>query len=152
MGTLIVTPRVSDPVNAQASPRALAQSSMASSAHGDGVVGVPTMCSRGWRAGAAGPGALPLASPSRPVVCGGDGPATSSRGERCECGVLLDEHPPLPKPKPLESWHAQRHTGPAAQECLYGSAGWTGVGRVSEGERAMYAGARLTTEGRGRYA
>ena len=29
---------------------------------------------------------------------------------RCECGVKLDEHPPLPKPGPLRSWHARRTT------------------------------------------
>lgn len=24
--------------------------------------------------------------------------------DRCECGWLVDEHPPLPKPKPMRSW------------------------------------------------
>jgi len=26
---------------------------------------------------------------------------------RCECGVLLSEHPPLPECPPLRSWHAE---------------------------------------------
>lgn len=27
---------------------------------------------------------------------------------RCECGTILDEHGPLPRPGPLRSWHAER--------------------------------------------
>ena len=30
----------------------------------------------------------------------------------CECGVPLDIHPPLPKPKPLRSWMAERGSRP----------------------------------------
>jgi hypothetical protein len=30
-------------------------------------------------------------------------------GIRCECGQLIATHPPLPKPKPLRSWMAQRN-------------------------------------------
>jgi hypothetical protein len=29
-------------------------------------------------------------------------------GIRCECGVLIDRHPPLPDPGPLRSWKASR--------------------------------------------
>jgi hypothetical protein len=29
-------------------------------------------------------------------------------GIRCECGVHLDRHPPLPNPGPLRSWKASR--------------------------------------------
>jgi hypothetical protein len=32
--------------------------------------------------------------------------------DRCECGVLLSEHPELPKPGPLRSWHATRNAQP----------------------------------------
>lgn len=35
-----------------------------------------------------------------------------SEEERCECGVLLTEHPPLPKPEPLASWMAVRSRDP----------------------------------------
>lgn len=36
--------------------------------------------------------------------------------ERCECGVLLSEHPPLPKPPPMTSWMAQRTTSKYANK------------------------------------
>lgn len=29
-------------------------------------------------------------------------------GGLCECGVSLDRHGPLPKPRPIQSWHSQR--------------------------------------------
>jgi hypothetical protein len=29
--------------------------------------------------------------------------------DTCECGIPLADHPPLPKPKPLVSWHAARN-------------------------------------------
>ena len=34
---------------------------------------------------------------------------TAEDPTRCECGLPLDAHPPLPAPGPLQSWHARRH-------------------------------------------
>lgn len=39
----------------------------------------------------------------------------NTRPGYCECGTPLSKHPPLPKPKPLTSWKAQR----AIEDSLY---------------------------------
>lgn len=35
--------------------------------------------------------------------------------ERCECGVLLSKHPPLPKPGPFPSWRESKATKPTSK-------------------------------------
>jgi hypothetical protein len=49
-------------------------------------------------------------------------PATSwPEGEtHCECGVALADHPPLPKPGPLASWHAETATARMTRMGLFG--------------------------------